>query len=108
MKSVTFRWAYGEEMSEGEQMTRKFGELLQDEDHSQAYDVERAMLFFNGEHYFMLEANGCSCWDGDYDGWQFTKRELLKWAKARHNKQEFEWRKQAFEHLADWVLENIK
>lgn len=108
MKAIAFQHHWGENLTEEQEMAQKFGELVHEEDHSEAYEVEKALLFYNGKHYFFLEANGCSCWDGDYDGWQFTKTELLKWAKAKVKQQEYDWRKQAYEHLADWIVENIK
>ena len=50
------------------QMKEKFGELLYEVSTADAYEVAESMLFFNGKKYFWLQANGCSCWDGDYYG----------------------------------------
>jgi hypothetical protein len=107
MKALTYHHNWSTNMTADEEMAAEFGTLLHEVDTSEGYDTELARLHKSPDGRFnLLEANGCSCWDGDYDGWSFTKTELLKWAKQKSGKQEYEWRRQAHELVADWVMEH--
>lgn len=106
MKAIEYRRNWSSDKIDEKEKTEKFGKLL----HGvyAPYEIEDAELYFDGKYYYFLEANGCSCWEGDWDGWQFTKTEVIKWAKAKVKQQEYNWRKQSYEILAEWIVENIK
>lgn len=108
MKAIDYRHNWSSDKTDEQEKAEKFGKLLHGHYRDEPYQVEDAELYYDGKYYYFLEANGCSCWDGDWDGWQFTKTEVIKWAKAKVQKQEYDWRKQSFEYLAEWIVENIK
>ena len=84
MKALDYMHSYRSKMTEAQEMQEKFGDLIVDFDESADYEVNQTLLFKpkNGRGFNLLFANGCSCWDGDYDGWYMNKAELTKWAKA--------------------------
>lgn len=103
MKSVSYS-GYGTKETKNE----LFGELLHDEDTADSYEVDESQLYFDGKKYYWLQASGCSCWDGDYDGWELTKLQLIKLGKARA-KDEDGYRGAGHEKLMGiWITENIK
>jgi len=84
---------------------REFGwEEIHSEDHGAAYEVDQAKLYKKDKKYAMLMATGCSCWEGNFEGWiDLSKKKLLKlaytWSTAdAYNKGETE--------LGKWVLAN--
>lgn len=87
-------------------MTELFGTLLVDFDESQGYDTEISMLFKKGTKYIWLDANGCSCWSGDYDGWEINKTELKTLAKKSIDNR-YSWRDTADVKVAEWVMQNL-
>lgn len=103
MISVEYRHSWSADKTAEQEMAEKFGKLLHDIDTADSYEVAESHLFKKGTKYYWIQANGCSCWDGDYDGYELTKPELMKLAKARakdtwggHEKQ-----------MAEWILENL-
>jgi hypothetical protein len=106
MKDVEYRPSWS--TNKDSDMADKFGKLLHETDTADAYEVAESMLFFNGKKYYWLQANGCSCWDGDYYGWELTKLQLIKLAKAR-SKDEDGYRGSDHDKLmGQWIVENIK
>lgn len=109
MKSVTYRRDWGSNTSEAEEMEEKFGKLLVEFDKSEPYETEVSSLFYNKKtrKYTWIDANGCSCWDGDWDGWELTKTELKQLAeKAVANR--YSWRDTAEYLVGAWVMEHRK
>jgi hypothetical protein len=104
MKSIAYNHHWNSELSQEQEMIKLFGTELDFENNADSYETNEAYLFQKGDKYFYLSANGCSCWDGDYDGWQFTKLELLKWAKE-NAANDYEDSDQL---LAQWIMDNIK
>lgn len=80
MKTVSYKHSWGSKLNKPEEMVKLFGTLLVEEDTSNGYDTETSHLFKKGTKYVWIDANGCSCWEGDYDGWELTKSELKKLA----------------------------
>lgn len=108
MKAITHRHQWSSGTTEEQEKSALFGTLLFEADESESYEVETAELFkANDGSYNLLEANGCSCWDGDYEGWNMTLAELLDWATAKVGKQSSTRRKYADEVVAHWVADNI-
>jgi hypothetical protein len=59
------------------------GELIHSEDANQAYGHDEARLFKQGRRYNLIAATGCSCWDGEWEGWgNLTLAELRKLGKS--------------------------
>lgn len=107
MKDVTFRHSWNANQTIEQEMEEKFGTLLVEHDTSEDYQVERSLLFSkNGREYVWLSANGCSCWDGDYDGWVLTEDELRKLAEKTYQ-HKYDWRDSADALVAKWVIDNI-
>lgn len=86
MKAISYMHSWSSDKTDDEEKAEKFGKLLHGVYSDEPYQVEDAELYYNGKSYFFIEANGCSCWDGDWDGWEFNKTELIKWAKAKVSK----------------------
>lgn len=108
MTDVTYRHSWADNQTVAEEMAEKFGTLLVEHDTSEPYETEESLLFKNDKgEYVWLSANGCSCWDGDYDGWVLDKDELLKLATTTYERR-YDWRDTADALVAKWVLENIK
>lgn len=108
MISVTYRHNWSSELSKSEEMANLYGSMLVDYDTSEPYEQETSTLYVNNEGvYTWIDSNGCSCWEGDYDGWQLSKEELLKLAIKKSGEK---WgdRDRAEDMVASWVLENIK
>ena len=80
------------------------GKLVVEFDESEAYEQNATKLFKNGTKYTLLASNGCSCWDGNWEGWtEVTKTELKKLGEA--------WSKdygKAEKNIGEWIVENIK
>lgn len=84
-----------------------FGELLNSEDTADAYEVSESRLYKKGRKYYWLQAEGCSCWEGDYYGYELTKTELLRLAEAR-SKDPDGYRGANHDKLMGvWVVENL-
>lgn len=106
MKAVSYRHSWSSHKSEEEEMAELFGTLLVGHDTSEAYEQESSYLFKKGTKYVWIDANGCSCWDGDYDGWELTKTELKTLAKKTLDNS-YGGRDRAGELVAKWVAENL-
>lgn len=63
---------------------REFGRKVKHIDESEAYEEDEAILLRNRDgKYTLLAATGCSCWDGDWEGWtNISVAELIKLGKA--------------------------
>lgn len=83
MKDVEYMHSWNSKVSREEEMKERFGELLNSEDTADSYEVAESHLYKKGRKYYWLQANGCSCWDGDYYGYELTLTELRKLAAAR-------------------------
>ena len=106
MKPVTFKHSWGANQTEEQEMEQKFGVLLTDFETSEPYETERSLLFKKGTKYIWLGANGCSCWEGDYDGWELSKPDLKKLALKTWETR-YDWRDTADALVAKWVMENL-
>lgn len=109
MKAVEYRRNWGSDRTAEEDMSDKFGKLLVTYDTSEPYEEETSSLFYDEEadEYTWIDSNGCSCWDGDYEGWTLEKSELLTLAdKAVENR--YSWRDTARYLVGAWIKENIK
>jgi hypothetical protein len=101
MKAVTnFHPEYGKEGYDFSLL----GELVHEIDESESYEEDEAKLFKNQRKYTLIAASGCSCWDGDWEGWtDLTKTELKKlgvsWSKDEYG---------ASKSMGEWITENIK
>ncbi len=109
MKDIEYRHSWNSDETSEQEMTRRFGKLLHEEDTADSYEVAESKLFQKDDNiFFWLQASGCSCWDGDYYGWQLTKLQLIKLGKARA-KDEDGYRGASHEKLmGQWIKENIK
>lgn len=79
-------------------------------DLSEAYNTDIARVYKQGNKFTTLFGNGCSCWDGRYEGWtNLTKPELKKlatrWASPNYNDHRYNYAEAA---LGRWLLENWK
>ena len=107
MKTVEYRRSWANNMSADEEMKSLFGELLIDEDTSEAYEQETSSLYVNDEGlYTWIDSNGCSCWDGDYEGWQCEIDELLTLAKKKLEHKR-DYREAAEDLVAEWIVDNL-
>lgn len=80
------------------------GKEIKHFDESEAYETDEARLFKLGTKYTILSATGCSCWDGDWEGWtDLTKPELYKIAKSWANPNSYD---HAEKNLGAWIIEN--
>jgi hypothetical protein len=107
MKAIEYMHSYGSKLSREEEMAKKFGELLHTEDTADSYEVAESHLYKKGDRYNWLMANGCSCWDGYYDGWSLTERELKKLALARSKDEDGYYGPSHEKLMAVWINENI-
>lgn len=109
MKTVTYRHDWGSDLNETDEMAELFGKLLVDYDTSEPYEQETSSLFYNSKtrKYTWIDSNGCSCWDGDYDGWELTKKELVELAKKKVE-DKGRYRDDAEYLVAKWVTEHRK
>lgn len=103
MRAINYQRNWNSKLSAEEELELMFGKLLIESDESEAYEQDGAMLFKKGRKYYYLQSNGCSCWDGDWDGFELTLPELRKWAAA---KSEDGYEKAAIE-VARFVKENL-
>lgn len=89
----------------------EYGKELHTVDNADAYEVDEAILLCTEAKrpkYTVLFASGCSCWDGDYDGWtDLTKAELIKLAKGWAKQPKKYW-DQTDRDMGIWILENFK
>jgi hypothetical protein len=107
MKGVTYRHNWSADLSQESEMQDKFGTLLVEHNKSEGYDVDESLLFQNKDGYFIwISASGCSCWDGEYDGWILNKDELKKMARRNINHECGE--DNADSLVSQWILDNIK
>lgn len=79
------------------------GTLLHEIDESKPYTIDTIELYENNGTYTMIEASGCSCWDGDYSGWgSMTLLELQKlcrgWMEKGDSKEKL---------MATWVIDHF-
>lgn len=105
MKEVTYKHSWSTNQTEEQEMAEKFGKLLVEYDTSEAYEQESSHLFKKGTKYYWVDANGCSCWEGDYEGWELTKPELMKLAKSALERK---YRDSASDLVAQWIMDNLK
>lgn len=78
------------------------GDLVHEVDESAAYEEDEAKLFKNQRKYALIQATGCSCWNGDWEGWaDLTKPELRKLGVS--------WSKEygAAKVMGEWIKENV-
>lgn len=104
MKAVDYKHSWSNNRSESEEMSDLFGTLLADYDTSDAYETEVSYLFKKGSKYTWIDGNGCSCWEGDYEGWELTESELMKLADKTL---QANYRGTAQVLIAKWVKENL-
>jgi hypothetical protein len=89
-----------------ERFPTEYGRKLKSIDESADYDVDEAVLFKARDGlYTYLRATGCSCWDGDYEGWaELTTVELKTMAEG--------WVKSSYQDtelsMGKWVLRYVK
>lgn len=86
-----------------------YGDLLHEVDQAgNNYEVDEAKLYLKDGRYTYLQASGCSCWEGDYEGWTDVVRgDLLRmaatWAKG--------WTREGYNNteslMGKWILENV-
>lgn len=80
-----------------------FGKLVHEIDQSGGYEEDEAKLFKRGRLYTYLNATGCSCWDGDWEGWaDMTKSELRRLADS--------WFEKGYgseKAMGAWVRDNV-
>lgn len=83
---------------------RDLGRKVKHIDQSEAYEEDEAVLLINKQDkYTLLSATGCSCWDGDWEGWADLSRAQVKklgksWAKDTYG---------ASKILGQWITENL-
>jgi hypothetical protein len=100
MKPAETSIGYG---ADGEkELTKAYGPLLHEVDHSGEYDTDSVVLHKKGQRYALLRASSCSCYTAVYDGWTYLKDDLLKWASKNTDKYGSE------EEMASWIRENVK
>lgn len=107
MRSVTYRHSWVTDLNAEDEMADKFGKLLISYDTSEPYEQETSDLFINEKGlYTWIDSNGCSCWDGDYEGWELTYEELDALSQKTFDNK---WtdRDQADYLVAKWARENI-
>lgn len=62
------------------------GEIIHEVNESEPYEEDEAKLLKNRSRYSLIQATGCSCWDGDWEGWtDLTKAEVRKLGKSWAN-----------------------
>ena len=100
MKAVS---NYHPDYTENGYSFRGFGTRVKHFDESAPYEEDEAILLVDKKGlYTILEATGCSCWDGDWEGWtEVTKPQLKKLGKT--------WTKLwgAAKELGEWIERNI-
>lgn len=104
MKSVTYQHSWTNDKTEEQEMTEKFGKLIHTEDTAEDYEVAESHLYKKGTKYYLLEADDCSCWEGDYSGFELTKPELRKLAKARADNKFIDGHDKL---MGEWILANL-
>lgn len=87
-----------------------YGVVVHAIDASEGYDVDQAVVLKKGNRraFTVLFANGCSCWNGDYEGWtNLSKAELKKladtWAKPTPEDYQYKY---AEAEIGRWLKEN--
>ena len=109
MKAVDYRHSWSTDKSTEEEMEEKFGKLLHETDTADAWEVAESKLFQKDDNtFFWLQANGCSCWDGDYDGWQLTRLQLIKLGKKRAKDEDGYHGADHEKLMGIWITDNIK
>lgn len=106
MKPVSYKHSWSTDQTQADEMAELFGTLLVEYDTSEAYEQESSHLFKKGTKYYWIDANGCSCWEGDYGGWELTKTELKTLAQKNWDNK-YDWRDAADALVARWVLDNL-
>lgn len=99
MRSIEYRCQWD---SDDDRMEELFGTRLHYEDCGGGYETDEAYLFKSGDLYRYLEATGCSCWAGEFEGWELSLEELItlasKWVREDYAKAE--------RAMGIWVLEH--
>jgi hypothetical protein len=78
------------------------GEVVHEVDESEPYEEDEAKLLKNQRKYALIQASGCSCWDGDWGGWtDLTKPEVRKLGET--------WSKSygAEKVMGEWIRDNF-
>lgn len=107
MKTVTYRHNWSSNLNTEDEMASLFGVLLAYENTSEDYQEETSSLYLDKNGlYTWIDSSGCSCWDGDFEGWQCEKEELLKLAKEKveHKSRH---RDAAEDLIAQWIVDNL-
>ena len=61
----------------------EYGATIYEVDESEPYEEDEAALIEQDGLYTLIQATGCSCWDGDWEGWtDLTLDELVKVAHS--------------------------
>lgn len=107
MKSVDYQHSWSSDKNEEQEMAEKFGKLLHSTDTADSYEVAESHLYKKGTKYYWLQADGCSCWDGDYTGYELTKPELMKLAKARAGDEDSYRGAYHDKLMGIWVVKNL-
>lgn len=100
MKAITFR----EYNFSGEPDSwAELGKLVNGEDTQPAWEQDAAKLYKKGRKYTLLASSGCSCWDGEWEGWtDLTLTELRKLGQS--------WSKDSYgatKLMGEWIVENV-
>jgi predicted AlkP superfamily pyrophosphatase or phosphodiesterase len=81
---------------------KELGEPIHETDSHPDWEQNATKLFKNGTKYTLIASNGCSCWDGDWEGWtNINKTELRKLGIA--------WSKDwgiAEKEMGEWIKES--
>lgn len=80
----------------------EYGKLVHHIDESESYAEDETVLLKKGRYYTLLTATGCSCWDGDWEGWtDLTLTELRKLGSS--------WEKDwgSAGSMGKWINENL-
>lgn len=105
MKNIEYMHSWQTKLTKEQEMADRYGDLLHTTDTADSYEVAESHLYKKGRKYYWLQANGCSCWDGDYSGWELTLTELRKLAKARAKDDDgYENHEQ---QMGVWIGENL-
>lgn len=99
MKAITIYSLW----DDNDEKIKELGELVVEIDESEDYEQDASRLYKKGRKYTLLDSNGCSCWDGDWEGWtDLTLTELRKLGKS--------WAKDEYSSskaMGEWIKENM-
>lgn len=82
----------------------ELGEEVHEEDTQPSWEQDAARLFKRGRKFTLIASSGCSCWDGEWEGWtDITLTELRKLGEA--------WSKDwggATKLMGEWIKKNYE